>query len=56
MKQKPGFSTEQLLRGEVTREMARQEGKPRINLKPLPYGNARPGFNTPHRGKGGRAV
>lgn len=54
MKQKPLFSTEQLLRGEVTRDMARQAGKPLLKIPDLKLTGGR---QTPiqTRRRGGRA-
>lgn len=51
---KPLFSTEMLLRGEVTPQMARKAGSTMPKLsKPLPYGVSSTARKSPNRGGNG---
>jgi len=55
MKMKPLFSTEQLLRGEVTRDMAKAAGGFRKNIKPLNGYSRGSAKHTAHRAPGARS-
>jgi hypothetical protein len=55
MKLKHLFSTEQLLRGEVTRQMARAAGGYRRSIPAVKSPGAGAGFQTIHRAPGARA-
>lgn len=55
MKLKTLFSTEQLLRGEVTRDMAKAAGGFRKNIKPLSGYSRGSVKHTAHRAPGARS-
>jgi hypothetical protein len=52
---KPQFSTEMLLRNEVTRDMAKAAGKTVYNLRPIKTETGGRSVRTFHRSPGGRA-